>query len=54
MPTDPICGMEVELYPSTDFILNPIITGIATSLRSVGVVSSSIIIRRYHLKKEFV
>jgi Cu+-exporting ATPase len=42
------------LYPFTGFTLNPIIAGIAMSLSSVSVVSNSLLMRRYHPKKEFV
>lgn len=42
------------LYPFTGFTLNPIIAGIAMSLSSVSVVSNSLLMRRYHPKKEFI
>jgi Cu+-exporting ATPase len=39
------------LYPFTDFLLNPIIAGIAMAFSSVSVVSNSLSMRRYNLRK---
>ncbi len=38
------------LYPSTGFLLNPMISGLAMAFSSVSVVSNSLLMRRYKMK----